>query len=347
MKNAAAKPVRDDHDIISAGMSGSFDAWRSQVAANFDCTPLLTQSPGVRGSTRSWRVNTLVFSEAEYGAMASVRKKCHLHDTGHFVFVYRFLEGWNWLHINGTALRQSAGTVLFLDYAHEFSAIHTAARTQGVFIPHHLLGLRPGELNGFRLIRAGSTPAQILNQELDSVFATLKAGGTTMPRRQIDRLTGCLQFAVGANETELSPRALHRDALFDLIRQFIESNLDSPELNTALILKNFGVSRAGLFRMFESHAGVRSYIRERRIIRATLDLARASNQRGVVSETADRWGFSSNANFNRAIKSRFGAPPGTLFRSPLAPAAFGPDEPILLQASAMLRSRRDTNISEY
>lgn len=341
MDASPATPDLDPFEISSAQMSGSFDAWRSRVTFNFDCTPLVTQTSDERSSTTAWRVNTWVFSEAEYSAMASARKKRHLNDTGHFVFVYRFLEGSNWLQVNGTALRQSPGSLLFLDYAHQFSAVHTRARTQGVFVPHETLGLRPGELNGFKSIRAGTVLAGLLNQELDSVFATLKAGLSTLPRRQIDRLAGCLQFAVGSTHTELSQRAYHREALLDLIREFIEANLEAPELNTTLILKNFGVSRAGLFRMFEKYGGVRSYINERRVVRAALYLAQAPNQRGRVTEAADRWGFSSDANFVRAIKTRFGTTPGALFQSPMIPTAYGGTESELLRAKARLQTDQE------
>ncbi|MCR9195121.1 MAG: helix-turn-helix domain-containing protein [Hyphomonas sp.] len=338
MQNFIAAPSVDTFDIASSRRSGNFDAWRGQVALNFDCTPLGPPKLDETSSTTSWRVNTWVFSEAEYSAMASARRRSHLNDTGHVVFLYRFLEGANWLQINDTALRQSPGSLLFLDYAHEFSAVHTRARTQGVFIPHEALGLRPGDLKGFKQIRAGTALARFLIQELDSVFATLKAGHLTIQRKKIDRLAGCLQFAVGSTETELSQRAYHREAQLDLIRQFIEVNLEAPELNTSLVLKNFGVSRAGLFRMFEKYGGVRSYINERRLVRAALDLAQAPTRRGSVTETADRWGFSSDANFVRAIKARFGTTPGALFQSPIVPAAFGGTESELLQAKATLQT---------
>lgn len=338
MTALAAVPAVPDLDIVFTSTSGNFDAWRSQVAPLFDCTRLNTHSPEERGSTRSWRVNSLVFSEAEYSAMANERKKRHLHDTSQFVFLYRFVEGSNWLQVNGAALRQSPGSLIFLDYAHEYSGVHTDARTQGVFIPHEQLGLRPGDLNGFKQIRAGTTLAHLLIRELDSIFAILKSGQPTISPQHIERLCGCMQFAIGAEETKLSARAQHREALFDLIRQFIEQNLDSPGLNTALILKTFGVSRAGLYRMFDAYGGVRSYISERRIIRAALDLARAANERGQVSRTADRWGFSSDANFVRAMNARFGATPGALFHSPILPAATPGDPSALLQARASLRS---------
>lgn len=341
METSPATPDLDSFEISSARISGSFDAWRSWVTFNFDCTPLVTQTSDEKCSSAAWRVNTWVFSEAEYSAMASARNKSHLNDTGHFVFVYRFLEGSNWLQVNGTALRQSPGSLIFLDYAHEFTAVHTRARTQGVFVPHETLGLRPGDLNGFKAIRADTVLAGLLNQELDSVFATLKAGPSTLPRHQIDRLAGCLQFAVGSTHTELSQRAYHREALLDLIRRFVEANLEAPELNMSLILKNFGVSRAGLFRMFEKYGGVRSYISERRLIRATLDLARATNQRGRVREAADRWGFSSDANFVRAIKTRFGTTPGALFEAPIIPIPYSGSNSEIILARTRLRTGRE------
>lgn len=34
-----------------------------------------------------------------------------------------------------------------------------------------------------------------------------------------------------------------------------------------------------------------------------------------LSQVSERWGFSSDANFNRAVKLAFGRPPGSLFKT--------------------------------
>ena len=102
-------------------------------------------------------------------------------------------------------------------------------------------------------------------------------------------------------------------AIANTIRRFIEQNLDSPELDVDLILKQFGVSRASLYRIFESANGVRQYISNRRLHRAVVELSEAPMERGRVGSIAEKWNFSSAGNFNRAVRREFDITPGNLF----------------------------------
>ena len=65
--------------------------------------------------------------------------------------------------------------------------------------------------------------------------------------------------------------------------------------------------------MFEADGGVRRYIQDRRLQVAIWDLADGGIKRGRLTHVSEKWGFSSNANFNRAVKLAFTMPPGALF----------------------------------
>ena len=136
----------------------------------------------------------------------------------------------------------------------------------------------------------------------------------------LNRLTATLRRALNSDMDDLSSRQRAREAVERVIKRYVEANLDNPETNTNTLLENFGVSRAGLYRMFARHGGVRNYISERRLVRALFEIGRSPFERGIIHQTAERWGFSSDANFNRAVKSRFGVRPGALFAVPLQPS---------------------------
>lgn len=52
------------------------------------------------------------------------------------------------------------------------------------------------------------------------------------------------------------------------------------------------------------------------LYRAVLEIADSAGTRGAVSAAADRWGFSSSANFNRAVREKFDVSPGMLVQLP-------------------------------
>ena len=68
--------------------------------------------------------------------------------------------------------------------------------------------------------------------------------------------------------------------------------------------------------MFEDRGGVRQFISDRRLLRAEVDISEGPLLRGEIARAAEQWGFSSAANFNRAIRREFGVTPGSLINLP-------------------------------
>jgi len=130
------------------------------------------------------------------------------------------------------------------------------------------------------------------------------------------RFIACLKLAIGSEDQDTDVRRRARDAVAAAIRVHIEQNLESYSLSTTSLLRQFGVSRASLYRMFESSGGVRQYISDRRLYRAVLDLNKSPLRRGQINQISEKWGFSSAASFNRAIRREFGVTPGSMVKVP-------------------------------
>jgi AraC-like DNA-binding protein len=56
-----------------------------------------------------------------------------------------------------------------------------------------------------------------------------------------------------------------------------------------------------------------------------MDLATHAPKRGQIKETAERWGFTSGAHFDRSIRTYFGTSPGELFGAPISPPSHLPN----------------------
>lgn len=134
-----------------------------------------------------------------------------------------------------------------------------------------------------------------------------------VPVDAVEGFFACVKIALGVHPQREDVRAHARAALNELIYRHIEDNLGDPDLTPGSLLEAFGVSRSSLFRMFEPRGGVRNYIMERRAIRAVLDISTSPPERGVLREISEKWGFSTQPNFNRTIQRLFGASPGRLF----------------------------------
>lgn len=152
---------------------------------------------------------------------------------------------------------------------------------------------------------------------MDRLFEAHGADSPVFYEDMLLRFIACVRVALSPEPVGPDIRRRARDALRDLICDFLKQNLNLRELGAALILRKFGVSRATLYRMFQPFGGLRVYISNQRLLHAALDLSRLEPVRGSIVRTAERWGFSSAVHFNRSIRGTFGTSPGELFEVPL------------------------------
>ncbi|MEV0307813.1 helix-turn-helix domain-containing protein [Nonomuraea fuscirosea] len=137
-----------------------------------------------------------------------------------------------------------------------------------------------------------------------------------LSRVDMDRLSGVivdLLTAVVAHEIEIDPSPSMADpgALLVLrIQAFIDQHLDELDLSAADIAAAHHISLRHMQRLFakEGHT-IRGWIQQRRLERCRRALADPQMDSLPTSLIAARWGFSSEAHFNRLFRRTYGAPP--------------------------------------
>jgi AraC-like DNA-binding protein len=98
-------------------------------------------------------------------------------------------------------------------------------------------------------------------------------------------------------------------ASFVTIRRFIDRNLKSPELGPEMIAKNFGLSRASLYRLFEPVGGIAGYIRKQRLNQTFQEITAAEFANQRIAQIAYRFGFKNVSAFNRLFRATYGVSP--------------------------------------
>ncbi|MBV6811278.1 helix-turn-helix domain-containing protein [Xanthomonas campestris pv. pennamericanum] len=98
----------------------------------------------------------------------------------------------------------------------------------------------------------------------------------------------------------------HTPLMIDLLA-YIEQHIGEAELGTESLQHAFALSRASLYRLFQSRGGVASYIREQR-------LSTAHRYLQAYPDCSLTWllyemGFASERQFQRTFQQRFGMPP--------------------------------------
>lgn len=297
----------------------SVEEYAAGVKAGFDLTPIYADDDPGSYHVDGWHTPHGLFLQLRTGTFSFQRRKSQMESSNHIIVVERFLRGGWSASFGDQVLLHRPGPIFFLDSELNYSAIMETGLVQQLYVDKATLGYDPDTHPRFHKTDATSLIGCCLGQTWDEVYHALQADPLAMPVSLLDQLVAIIKIALGANPQRGDVRTHARQALHGVITSYIEKNLGASELTPERVLAQFGVSRASLYRMFEPYGGVQNYIMERRTHRAVLDLARNPSARGVVQRVADRWGFSSGPNFNRAVRNRFGSTPGNLIRPTRAP----------------------------
>lgn len=282
-----------------------------------DMTPLQSKSCTGLFVNQTWFAGDCMFSQRAVDGNSHRHGEEHIKQTGDLLYIYRYLSGFSIGQTGDNSYGIHPGMIAVRDYAYPFQGIQLAGVTQGIFFPHAVMGYTAGDHPRLRLFAENSAFAQVVHAEFDAFFLQLGAGTDHLPADRVERFKNVLRLAIHGKGAKEDVRTQARTALKETICGFIERNMADLRFSTTSILRQFGVSRATLFRMFEMDGGVRNYINQRRLFRAVHQISINPLTRGEISKAASEWGFSSDANFNRAVRRAFGTSPNSLFESPI------------------------------
>ena len=318
----------DSDQRVIAVMHENFTETSSRAWGHCDAVMNLTPLNSDRCTgvfvSQSWFAGDCLFNQRAVDGNSHEHDHNHIQETGDVIFIYRYLSGTYFGSSEDTPYTIHPGHIAFSDYSRPFEGLHTACVAQGVYFPHQVLQYRPGDSPRIRLLSQCSPFAQIIHAEFDHLFSLFQTGNVELPVERLDRLKDVLRLVLQGKSASEDTRMRARNALKRTICEFIERNLSNPQFSPQTILKRYGVSRATLFRMFEIDGGVRTYTNHRRLFRAVHQISNDPLTRGEISKAASDWGFSSDANFNRAVRRVFGTSPNSLFGHPITEITLPP-----------------------
>jgi AraC-like DNA-binding protein len=229
---------------------------------------------------------------------------------GDQILIWLQVSGESDVNYAGREGKLRPGDVAILDYTREIFVRAPDFASIYVMIERNMVPpafLAPS-MHG-TIFAGDSGPGQILYRGVESLFQT------------IDRLTlveagaaldGLITTAAGMLEGDLARRAERDssgDQLLDKALAFIDRNLARSDLAPALVEKSLPLSRSSLYRLFEPLGGVRNAILERRLERAMRVLLSGTAAKPPLRAIARDHGFSSEEQYSRAFRSRFGTTP--------------------------------------
>jgi AraC-like DNA-binding protein len=301
----------------------------------------LGAAPRFRARLETWRLGPFVFIDAESSNLRLLRRGLGRRASGPEQWSIRVSLDKPWRTRIGDAVFEVAPGAPFLQrVVDQAESDLPPGRWRVMLISADGF---PELSAGLRRLRPGPqrSPSASL---LSDIFATLPrrlacasdADAPALIETLRSVCAGCL----------LAPQALAASApsgMADLRREqvigVIRRNIGSARLDVDMISRLSGVSRSGLYRMFEGTGGVARVVRDLRLKMVMDDLRDPGSGSKPISVIAERAGFHCAASFSRLFREAYGCTPSEARAAALAGAA-PCDRPDAQEPDRARRARR-------
>lgn len=289
------------------------DFWREASRPFYETTPEIgNESQGVEGTMRTRQVAELWIGSITFNAQRYNRDRRIIAESCLDQYLIAVITAGEMTgDFAGTSVSARCGDICVLDLAQALKSEVTTGGTLSALIPRRTLARATGHANLHGLLFKAHLP---MTKLLTAYLGALNdLGGVPSDDEAFSVQDALVTILAAAIRGEQPHGAGDRQALSMVLRQraldFIDYNINNPNLGPDSIIQHLNVSRAHLYRAFAEDGGIASIIRNRRLDAALLELLRTGSKARSVSEISFSLGFSSAAHFSRCFRTRFGLAP--------------------------------------
>lgn len=260
---------------------------------------------------RSWRLDRTLLFAREYGGVHHHRRERMASDGfDHFV-LHHVVSGTLLGGPDGAAVAIAPGETLLLDTRESMESTARDVSLITVSVARDAVRAAAGNLDNLHGCRIGVEEGALLCALLRALVRRaphLPPGAQpAVTRTLVDLLSVAINPAgTGARSDFYRLEYVRREAA----QRLIESRLADRDFSVQDIIGETGISRASLYRLFESQGGVARFIQLRRLqqLRDRLDDRAFDGQ--SLAELAPLSGFSGESHASRLFKQAFDVSPG-------------------------------------
>jgi AraC-like DNA-binding protein len=150
--------------------------------------------------------------------------------------------------------------------------------------------------------------AALLNSVISAMSPAFLAGDLKNSEALTESVLGLLVNVTGVGGAA-EPATLRETQLL-VVKDYIEANLNNPNLSPGLIAQAKRISLRYLHALFEREkTTVQQYVIRQRLLRCRRELENQKMAGRTVTDIAYSWGFQNSAHFSRRFKAEFGISP--------------------------------------
>lgn len=287
-----------------------FEGWRASYSAIFDLDEPIQRGDGFAGEHQVWDLGNLVFSRVNTGGLGFAGLAGHRRrePLDHWLFTL-FLSGRSVTIVGNSQFHGEAHTVQMHSLGRAFEGHVSDSEILMLFVPRDLCRDEAQALDAAAFSRLESGMGRIFADYMISLAHQLPL----LDRSELPELVEATRAMLLASVEPSLQRLEEADSAITYVqleraRRYIQMHLQDPTLDAQMLLRELGLSRSKLYRLFEMSDGVMHYIQRRRLAAAHAALASSSDTRRIL-EIAESYCFGDAAQFSRAFRREFGYTP--------------------------------------
>lgn len=304
----------DRFDTTTEEPKRRLEAFREAMSPLYDVQPLDEAAREAPVILDTWQLGSAVLLGAQLSAYSYERSPHMIARDGRDLYQIQLYQAGHCHVVRGAEEAMARpGDIMVTDLATPILTKEPAFRHLDLLMPRALLAplLHDPDAHGGRILSLNDPLVALLGNHLESLL-------TQAPRlpaeRAMEVLTATAQLAACAMNSSVDESTAGgvKAALACELRRYINMHLMDTDLTPESLAHRFGVSRATVYRLFESENGVVRYVQRRRLERARIDLSNPSQRHRTIAEIGVASGYVHAQDFIRAFRREFGISPGEL-----------------------------------
>lgn len=298
-------------DSAEADVEG-FEIWHELTRPFFDIANL-NKEAGYESRFEFCDIDGLCFNKVSYGATRYARNTKHVGPgETDLLVLHLLLRGTEKIEVNGQCHLMAADRIVLHDWSSPYASTTTDCEQISVSIPRHLVSksdlLHGGEhALTWRLDEpAGRLLATALTQIWTSLPTLSRADASPISAGFLGLLNGFIDCRLDRVDYEPGLTPITASAM----KSYIHRHLANPELGIEDLMSAFHASPSTIYRLFRDCGGVKTYIRNQRLIACRNELLHLHGKEATAKSIAERHGFLDTGYFHRIFKKEFGMTPG-------------------------------------
>ncbi len=288
-----------------------FEMWREVMAATHDVAQAEITSDPFRIQVAVWRLGQMVVTSGQFTPQSFARsseniRRDHIDHFGLFVQG----SGTRHCHVESDTEVLRENDIQIVDFAQAERSSASTGNSGTLYLPRDLVEEVIPNFSRFH--------GRVMRDSMSTLFARhILSLGTHLPHLPSNALPhlsqatmemafACLQ-SLESGSWEMNSAVVF--AMRRRVERYIESQLEETDLTPAAIARACDMSRTTLYRLFEPHGGVMTYVKRRRLHRIHSILVANEDLRSLADISED-YGFQSGAHFSREFRKEFGCSPG-------------------------------------